>query len=105
MAACIVNAVNTPQRQPPCLARNVALGYGAVLSSYLSRCGKRDGLAHHIDRHLVSKPTCAAAFEQFMRFADAGQRKHRAYHRLDQAAFNEVCQRAELASFRRVNTK
>src|SRR5687767_8506738 len=33
-----------------------------------------------------------------MRFAYASQRKHRADHRLDQAAFDQVGQRIELAS-------
>src|SRR6188472_3593097 len=65
---------------------------------YLSSRGELDNLAHNIDRHLTSKPTGASAFEQFMRFADASQRKHRTDDRLDQAAFDKVCQRVELAS-------
>jgi hypothetical protein len=62
-----------------------------------SRDGKLDGLADDIDRHLASQPTRASAFEQFVRLADPSQRKHRADHRLDQAAFDQVRQRVELA--------
>jgi hypothetical protein len=53
---------------------------------------------HNIGRHLASKPTAASSFEQFMRFADASQGKHRADHRPDQTAFDKICQRVELAS-------
>lgn len=40
--------------------------------------GRLDPLTNDIDRYLGSRPPRAAAgFEQFMRFADASQPKHR----------------------------
>lgn len=55
----------------------------AVEVQPLSLRGKLDGLTHDVDRHLAAKPAGASAFEQFMGFANASQRKHRTDHRLD----------------------